>query len=153
MTLTEAPPLTLSLPAVFERLEQIEPVDTIGFTVGSDIRFSADTGANHGIRARQSDEPVGVTAYIAGTDYQLTREAYEQTAQLIGFRRDYVGKVPADLVVPHLNYWLRGGLLADAGKPRDYRYLTRDGYACALTKQAAEPLSNVTLLDTTVKTI
>jgi len=136
-----------------QRLSLTEPLNRAMFTVGDSVRFEAQADFNHGLSAKVGNEPVGVWVTLNRKDrYQLTRDALEETCQGFGFRREYTRDCPADLLVPHMNYWYREGMFS-ARKGKDFQFMVNGGLAAAFTKQGSAPFSNLALLDQALSSI
>ncbi len=144
----------LTLDQARDVLARTEPMTPVPFTVGDAIRFRAEPGWNHGIKAHADNAPVGVYASIGiGTwakEYKLTKATVEEVGLAFGMPRAYTLDCPAELLVPHLNYWMREGLLTLPRKKKDYQFLISDGTAIAFGKQGIKPFSNLALLDQAV---
>lgn len=139
-------------------LARTEPMRPYPFSVGDmALRFRAEQGWNHGVKAKDGNEPVGVFASVGlGADareVQLTRASLEETCLAFGFPRAYVTSCPADLLVPHMNYWFREGLLDQPARKRDFQFLLSGDRAVAFAKQGLRPFSNLTLLDQAIDVI
>lgn len=133
-------------------LGKTEPMRPHAFSVGdTSLKFRAEPGWNHGVKAKDGNEPVGVYARIGMGDYayeyQLTRSSLEETCLAFGFPRSYVNTCPAELLIPHMNYWFREGLLDQPAKKRDFQFLISDTRAVAFARQSLKPFSNLALLD------
>lgn len=131
---------------------QTEPMSPRPFSIGdTTVRFRAEQGWQHGVKAKDGNEPVGVYASVglrgATEEYQLTRSALEETCLAFGFPRSYVGHCPAELLIPHMNHWFQTGLPGPAPK-QDFQFLVNDaGRAVAFAPQSLKPFSNLSLLD------
>lgn len=150
----------LDLDQLRERLARTEPIRAEYFAVGDAIRFEADPTWNHGVKAKNADEPVPVYATLGiGTfarKLQLTKQTLEDlTATIQGLGRSYATDCPAELLVPHLNYWYREGLFGKKGAAsRDFQFIVDENrVALAFAKASMSPFSNLTLLDTAVESI
>lgn len=142
----------LSLDQVFERLATTEPIRAEQFTVGEGIRFNADQSWNHGGSAKDPDLPIGVFATFGPPGNQrrllLTRNTLEEMCLTFSLGRNYVRDCPAELLVPHLNYWFRGGLFGKRGKGHDFQFLVDENLtAKGFAKAGMTPFSNMQLLD------
>jgi hypothetical protein len=148
----------LTVPELYRRLRQTEPVRAEYFSVGDRIRFEADSAANHGLKAKTPDEPVGVFATLRTgaqpRSYQLTAGSLREICQTFGVSRAYVNDCPPELLIPHMNYWFREGLYTKRGKGVDFQLVVGDGESVlAFTKAGLRPFSNVGLLTQAVKAI
>jgi hypothetical protein len=141
----------LSIDHVRDVLSTTEPMRPHPFTVGDAIRFRAEPGWNHGIKAKQGSEPVGVFVTLGrgrfATELALTKDTLQEACLAFGFTRPYTDSCPAELLVPHMNYWFREGLFGQARKKRDFQFLVNDETAIAFTRQSLLPFSNLALLD------
>jgi hypothetical protein len=159
ITVSEMRGKLLDLDDLRERLACNERMRLEPFTVGEQIRFDADPAWHHGQLAKTSDQPLGVFANIRrGPDshgrFQLTRSTLYEVCGNFGFKKSYVDDCPPDLLVPHMNYWYRAGLMNRSRKAADYQLVVDpDLRAVAFTKQGSAPFSNLTLLDTAVTAI
>lgn len=146
----------LDLDHVRTVLSRTEPMSPQPFTVGDAIRFRAETGFNHGLKARDGNEPVGVYVTLGrgrfANEIALTKNTLEETCLAFGLPRAYVRDCPAELLVPAMNYWFREGLYAYPRK-RDFQYLVTDNIATAFTRQSLLPFSNLALLEQAVDAI
>ncbi len=133
-----------------ELLATTEPMKPVPFTVGDAVRFRAEPGWNHGIKARDGSDLVGVYAQVGKREYRLTKQTVEEAGLTIGLPRAYVTDCPAELLVPNLNYWFREGLLSAPRKTKDYQFLISDDTAVAFGKQGIRPFSNIALLNSCV---
>src|SRR4051812_38012897 len=84
-------------------LGRTEPMKPHLFSVGdTSVRFRAEPGWNHGVNAKDGNEPVGVYVTIGMSDhtreFQLTRSALEETCLIFGLPRTYANNCPADLL-------------------------------------------------------
>jgi hypothetical protein len=148
----------LTLDEVTTQLLTTEPVKAQPFTVGDAIRFGATSDFSHGSLAKDGNEPVGVFVTIgrpAGQQqsFQLTRNSLEETCHAFGFPKAYVRDCPAELLVPHMNYWFREGLFSAPRKGKDFEFLINDETAVAFARQGMVPFSNLALLDQAVAAI
>ncbi len=147
----------LTLDEVHNRLARTEPMKAEPFTVGDAIRFSAEHDYHHGLLAQAGSDTVPVRVSLGlgqhARSYPLTRDSLEAACQTFGFKRDYVRDCPAALLVPHMNYWFREGLMDKRGK-RDFQFIVDDQERMvAFTKQGLAPFSNLALLDQAVASI
>lgn len=151
ITLTTMRDKLLSVDHVREVLQTTEPMSPLPFTVGDAVKFRADPDWHHGVHAKADTEPVAVYATLGrgrfARDFQLTKGTLEETCAAFGFNRPYTLNCPAALLVPHMNYWFREGLLINARKKKDFQFLVRDDTAVAFTRQSLLPFSNLALLD------
>lgn len=135
-------------------LARTEPMTPVPFTVGDAVRFRAEPGWNHGIKAHDDNAPVGVYVSVGigtwATEYKLTKATVEEVGLSFGMPRAYTQDCPAELLVPHLNYWMREGLLTLPRKKKDYQFLISDGHAVAFSRQGIRPFSNLALLEQAV---
>lgn len=148
----------LDLDEVRERLAATEPIRSEHFSVGESIRFNAGPNWNHGGDAKDPDQPIDVHATFGPRSDErellLTRTTLEEICLTVGLPRTYVRDCPAELLVPHINYWFRGGLSGKRGKALDYQFLVDDNdTAKAFTKASMTPFSNLALLDSAVEQI
>src|SRR5690349_11871826 len=101
----------LTLDEVHTALSRTEPLKTELFTVGDAIRFDADPTFHHGMAAHTPEDPVGVFATLGlgqfKRTFQLTRNSLNELCTTFGFKQTYVNDCPAELLVPHMNYWYR----------------------------------------------
>ncbi len=147
ITIDEMSAKLLTLEQLRLQLARSEPVKAIPFTIGDGIRFSAEPGYHHGMSARDADEPMPVYVDLGGGPLQLTRTALEEASAAVNLKKDYVRDCPAELVVPHLNYWFREGLFGKR-KSRDFQFVVNDdGHAVTFTKRGLTPFSNMALLE------
>jgi hypothetical protein len=149
----------LSLDELRDRLAPHEKMSIEAFTVGENIRFEADPAWYHAASVKSPDDPIGVFANIRrGPDSHarilLTRSTLNEVCGMFGFTKSYVHDCPPDLLVPHMNYWYRAGLMNRSRKAADYQFVVNpELHAVAFTKQASTPFSNVHLLDVAVEGI
>ncbi len=132
-----------TLDDVRERLAKTEPLNSSGFTVGHDVWFKIDQNWN-AVVEDLPDESL-VDAYVTlpgGRELQFTKEALLEATSICGLPKGYVQRAPAQFIAPQLNYWFRGGL-----PDNDYKVLSTDTTALAVTRQAVKPYSNLRLLD------
>jgi hypothetical protein len=162
VTVDQMRPKLYTLEQVQRVLARTEPMRPRTFSVGDPyLHFRAEPGWQHGVKAKDGNEPVGVYAVLgnpAGTsngvitasEYQMTRSTLEETCLAFGFKRDYTRSCPAELLVPHMNYWFREGLLDQPKRNRDFQYLVNGDTAVAFTRQSLTPFSNLSLLEQAV---
>lgn len=157
ITVTDMSSKLLTLDQIAQVLQRSEPVTTHPFTVGDAIRFEAARDFNHASKAKDGDEPIGV--YVTHGrpgfqhSFQLTRNTLEETCLTFGFPRAYVRDCPAELLVPHMNYWYREGLFNAPRKGKDFQFLINGDTAVAFTKQGMASFSNLALLEQAVAAI
>ncbi len=137
----------LSLEQASALLATTEPMTPVPFTVGSGIRFRAVSGWNHGIKAKDGSDLVGVYAQVHNNEYALTKETVEEAGLAVGLSRAYTLDSPSELLVPALNYWFREGLMSTSRKKKDYQFLISDNTAVAFGKQGIRPFSNLALVE------
>jgi hypothetical protein len=147
----------LDLDTIRERLSRTEPIRAEYFCIGDAIRFSADSTATHGIQAKSPEDPLPVYVTLGVGNFtrriQLTRQTLEDVAAVCDLKRSYARDVPAELLVPHLNYWFREGLFSKRGK-NDFQFIVNDDkQALAFAKASMTPFSNLSLLDCAVEQI
>ncbi len=156
ITVDTMKPKLLTLDEVRNRLARTEPLGAEPFTVGDEIRFTVETGWNHGIDAKDGTDLVGVWASLgkhAGytRDYQLTKDAVLEATSLTGMNKTFAAKSPHQLLEPTLNYWFREGL--GDKRIRDYQFLIAAGRAAAVTRASIVPFSNLRLVDEALNAI
>jgi hypothetical protein len=124
-------------------LSKTEPVSSVRFQAGEDLaQVKLASGWNAGLKERPGTDLLGDGAQVMvnGTPYLMSKDAALDLTSSVGLTRDYVCKTPGPMIESHVNYWL-----ANSGK--DYRLLTKDDAALAVTKSASiEPFSNVEIL-------
>lgn len=144
----------VTMPELRETLEELEPVVAVPFTVGDAIRFRAQTGWNHGLKALDGGQPVGVYVSVGigkyAREYQLTKNCVLEACHAFNLPKNYVEDCPAELLVPAMNYWFREGLYGKGKNKTDLQFLTDESYAVSLSKQGRRPFSNLNLLDQAV---
>lgn len=136
-------------------LGRTEPMQPKTFSAGdAGLRFSAEPGWNHGAKAKDGNEPVGVYVTLdlkgAANEYQLTKSTLEETCVAFGFKREYPITCPAELLIPHMNYWFREGLLDQPKRNQNFQFLIHENNAVAFARQSLMPFSNLALLDQAV---
>lgn len=139
----------LTLDELREKLAATEALSPAYFSVGDPIRFEAEPSYNHGVTAKAADELVPVYVTLGDNrPLQLTRAALEEMSLTVGLSRDNIATCPAELIIPWLNHWYRGGLAAKRGK-HDYQFMvdTEQHQAVAFAKAGLAPFSNLKLLD------
>lgn len=150
-------PKLLELDHARSVLEDTEPVKAHPFTVGSAVKFRAESGWNHGVKAKTGTEAVAVFATLGrgrfAQEFALTKDCLQETCLMFGFPRAYTDSCPAELLVPTLNYWFREGLLGQARKKTDFQFLVKNEVATAFTRQSLIPFSNLALIDEAVDAI
>jgi hypothetical protein len=138
-------------------LDDTEPVKAHPFTVGDAVKFRAESGWNHGIKAKTGTEPVAVFATLGrgrfAQEFALTKDCLQEACLLFGFPRAYTDSCPAELLVPAMNHWYREGLLGQPRKKTDFQFLAKDNVATAFTRQSLIPFSNIALIDEAVDAI
>lgn len=138
-------------------LAKTEPMKAHPFTVGDAVKFRAETGWNHGIKAKTGTEPVAVFATLGrgrfAQEFALTKDCLQEACLLFGFPRAYTDSCPAELLVPSLNFWFREGLLGQARKKTDFQFLASNDVATAFTRQSLIPFSNLALVDQATEAI
>lgn len=146
----------LTLDQVAERLRTTEPMRPHPFTVGDAVKFRAESGWNHAIKAKHGSEAIPVFVTLGrgrfAQEYALTKDCLQETCLAFGFTRTYTESCPAELLVPHMNYWYRAGLQGHR-KKTDHQFLTNGETAIAITRQSLIPFSNLALLDQAVDAI
>lgn len=144
----------LSVDEVRTMLAASEPMSSVPFTVGNAIRFHAESGWNHGLKALAGSDRVNVFVKLGMGNfvatYQLTKNCVYEMCQVFGFRREYTEVCPAELLVPAMNYWFREGLLGKGRGKTDFQFMVNGDTAVAFTKQSLRPFSNLALLDQAV---
>jgi hypothetical protein len=140
-----------NLDQIRERLGKTEPMKGVAFTVGNAVRFRAEPGWNHGIKAIDGTDTIPVFVALGRgrytTEYRLTKNCLQETCMAFGFKREYTESCPAELLIPHMNYWFREGLYGKGRKKTDFQFLTNSDTATAFTRQSLTPFSNLSLLE------
>lgn len=135
----------LTLDQALEKLSVSEPLAELTFPVGSATTFHVQPGWADGA----DDDPV--EAFLdtpAGARYQLTHKALLEAGAQCGIPRAYQQRLPAEFLVPQLNYWFRGGF-----GEREFKMLsqTRENLdhplAMAVCRGTITPFSNLRLVE------
>lgn len=143
-----------TLDEVYRILARTEPMKPRRFSVGDlGLKFRAEPGWQHGVKAKDGNDPVGVYASLHDRDFQLTRSTLEETCLAFGLPRNLATATPAELLVPTMNYWFREGLLYQPKRNLGYQFMVNDDKAVAFTRQSLTPFSNLALLDEAVTAI
>lgn len=124
-------------------LAQHEPVGST-VTPAEGTRVTLKDDWNLGLHDSDSTEEGAATLVLKnGTemDFRNPSAVYDLTS-LIGIPKAYVKKTPANLILPHINYWL------GANGEREVRLLTAGEDILGCTKEKIVPFSNLELLDT-----
>lgn len=151
VTLDDMRPRLYDLDHVYRVLETTEPMYPRSFSVAdAGLKFRAEPGWNHGVKAKDGNEPVGVYVQVGGTEFQMTRSTLEETCLAFKFGRDLTTSCPADLLVQNMNYWYREGLLDAPKRNQNFQYLVKGDTAIAFTRQSLTPFSNLALLEQAV---
>src|SRR4051812_30191573 len=99
----------LTLDHVRDVLSQTEPMKAQAFTVGDAVKFRAESGWNHGLKAKDGSESVGVFATLGrgrfAKEFALTKNCLQEACLVFGYPRAYTDSCPAELLIPHMNYW------------------------------------------------
>lgn len=152
ITLDDMRSKLFTLDEVRAGLAATEPITTVPFTVGDALGFEASSDWQHGVVAKMPSDPVPVYFRVGLGNHQrrhqLTLGTLQEMCAAFGFKRSYVTECPPDLLVPHMNYWYREGLLHRARKGKDFQVVVNDqDEAIAFTKQGMQPFSNLAVLD------
>lgn len=143
----------LTVDQLRDRLAATERLKPQYFSAGDPIRFAADASFNHGVNAKDPQDPVGVHVTLGlnnqARTYQLNRKTMEEMCLTVGLKREYVGTWPAELIIPPLNHWYREGMQTKRGR-QDYQLMTEGDQGVAFGKQGLMPFSNLKLVDTIV---
>ncbi len=138
------------LDTVREALAATEPLGTHTFSLDEAILFDVASGWNHGIDGRPGNDTVPAAVYFGrtlSTEYQLTKDAVFEAAQIAGLRPSTAERLPGPLLSDHLNFWFRTAHAGKAKTPKEYQLLTTGGIGAAITKASVNPFSNLALLD------
>lgn len=134
-----------SVDSIRERLGATEPLSSQSFSVGSDVWFTIDPNWNISIDELADEDLVSASVAVEGSEFQLTKAALLEASSVCGLTKGYASRTPAQFIAPQLNYWFRGGL-----PNNDYKLMSANGTALALTRQTVQPFSNLRLLDQAV---
>lgn len=132
----------LTLDQLREALSRTEPLGSREIEIGDSVRFRLDPAWNHGVEARDGDEPVDAYVSIHGSEHRLTKDALLEATSICGLTKNYAARTPSRLIEPHLNYWFREGLTG-----KEFKLLTVDGIGAAFARPTVVPFSNLRLLD------
>lgn len=135
----------LTLDEVHKQLSTTEPVSSVGFSVGEQVRFDLMPTWNHGIETKAGTDLVDATCKIGKVEYTLTKDAVLEATSICGLPKGYSMRTPARLIEPQLNYWFREGL---SGK--DLKLLAVGNRGEAVTRATIQPFSNLRLLEQAV---
>lgn len=143
----------LTVDQLAEKLGTTEPLSQVEFQTHLDPDGGgADSCASFTLEADWNEnEPVGTdvvnaTIRLSGEEYSLTKDALLEATSLIGLQKRYVEKTPAELIVPHMNYWFQH-------KGKELKALATDETVLALTKGSIVPFSNVSLLERAMESV
>jgi hypothetical protein len=105
------------------------------------VEFSLPEGWNAGLKEASSTSLTQATVRIGPQEFVLSKDAVLTMTTALGITRDYVCKVPGELLAPHLNYWwAKGGL--------NFRILINaSSEGIAAVKKTIVPFSNTWLLE------
>ena len=76
-------------------------------------------------------------------EYKVGRDALHSAASMSHIPEAYAKKCPADLLVPHINYWME--------KIRKCRLVTKDSEVVAFVEPDSVPMSPERVLDTVTR--
>lgn len=130
---TKTKPSDLKLMSRDEVTSILAPTEGLSFT---DLKPGDNMEVQfHGTK----DEPV---VNLGNSELRITPTALIDVAHCIGMPSKYVGKCPADLLFPHLNYWFGEGMSAPV------RAVVRDGTLLSMTgdRVRTQVVSNERLL-------
>lgn len=148
VTIENMRPKLLSLDTVHEKLAASEPFNSYGFPVGDGVKFKLGPAWNHGLDAIPPeglvDAFVKIGKGMGAQEFQLSKEALLEATSLCGLPKGYVGRTPAHLIEPHMNYWFREG---HEGKEFKILASGSNQVGSAFTKSTIVPFSNLRLLD------
>lgn len=111
------------------------------------VSFNLPEGWNLNLKETDSTAVTQASVRAGMHEFLLSKDALLTMTTALGITRDYVCKVPGELLAPHLNYWWSMG-----GLP--FRILTsQNNFGIAAVKKSITPFSNVQLLDQAVAAI
>lgn len=139
----------LTVDEVLERLAPTEGLATVDLPAPDEghAEFVLPDGFNAGLKDAPSVQVTDALIRVGGVEHRLAKDALLAMTTAAGITREYVCRIPAELLVPHLNYWWTRGTFA-------FKLLTNaDGDAIAAVKENINPFSNVRLVEQTVEAI
>ena len=139
----------LSVDEVLERLAPTEGLATVDLPTPDEgtAQFILPEGFNAGLKEAPSVQVTDARISVGGIEHRLAKDALLAMTTAAGITREYVCKIPAELLEPHLNYWWQQGTFA-------FKLLTNaNGDAIAAVKENITPFSNVRLVEQTVDAI
>lgn len=146
MTITSEDMKLLEISELIEKLKGTEPLGQVPFGADTETMFNLPGGWNHELKDAAGTDLTEATVSVNGEFYQLTKDAALQATTEIGLTRAYALRTPGNLVQSHLNYWM-------GDQTKHLKLLTKENVVQAITKASVIPISNLALLDETLKGI
>lgn len=114
---------------------------------GGHAAFELPEGFNLGLKEAPSVQVTEAKLKFGPSEYRLAKDALLALTTAAGITREYVCKIPAPLLEPHLNYWFAQGAFP-------FKLLTNgEGDAIAAVKENIQPFSNMRLVEEAVAAI
>ena len=149
ITIDQMRPQLMTLDQLYEKLAVTENLSSVDLPEPDEgkVTFHLPDGWNMQLKEAESTWISPGQVLINNHSHNLSKDAILAITTAAGITRDYVCKIPGELLAPHLNYWW-------AKKALNFRLLTNEeGQAIAAVKKSIHPFSNVKLVDQVVNSI
>jgi hypothetical protein len=126
-----------------------EPISEYAFPVGSSVAFHLGEHWQANLDGKFGSDPVDATVKFGPETFGLTKDALLRATSICGIPKGYALRTPANLIEPHLNYWMGKGQGLGADKSIK-ALVTGDGddaQVAAFVRPSIQVYSNFELLE------
>jgi len=141
----------ISLDDLTTILGSTEPLNTVPFDTGKDVKFRINTDWNVNIESKSGDEAVNAFVSVGDKEVQLSKDALLEATSRCGMPKKWVERYPAQYIEGPLNWHMH-----QSGEGElHYQVLQAgpDQLGVAVIRQTLRPFSNLRLVDEAVQGI